>query len=348
MFKTIVMPFDGSELAEHALPYAAALAGATHGRLVLTYAPAPWELSIDAPARLHTAAAELREAGIVVTTRVSSIHAGNPGRAILAEVSALNADAIVIGSHAYGTVGRALFGSVADYVVRHATIPVLVCTGQANRQWPADRPRRLLVPLDGSALAEAALEPARQLALAIGASVDLVGVVDLGSAAVSPHSMPLHAFLETLAAETRAELERLAETLREQHVMADVQAPVGTPERAITQLAEQLETDIIVLASHGRGGVARALVGSVAHAIVQRATVPVLLVQPAAVSAERAALDRTAGDEASTQEQVILTLTPAELALVQQGLDLVRRAANGNEQARRDVAQLLARLPAPA
>lgn len=342
MFKTILIPFDGSELAVHALPYAAALARATQARLVLTYAPAPWELTIDAPARLHAATSTLQQAGLAVTAHVSTIHAGNPGRALLAEASALEADAIVIGSHAYGTVGRSLFGSVADYVIRHATIPVLVCTAQARRAWPEDRPRRLLVPLDGSTLAETALGPARQLALTVGASVDLVGVVDVVTGAVVPGSTPLDDFLATLAAEKRPELERLAEGLREQHVAADVQVLVGVPERAIRELAEERSTDIIVMASHGRGGVARALLGSVALAVVQRSAVPVFLVQPSAVTAQRVASPPA---DAPDREQVYLTLTTAELTLVQRGLDLVRRAADGNELARRDVAQLLARLP---
>jgi nucleotide-binding universal stress UspA family protein len=303
MFKSILVPFDGSELAVHALSYAAALARASQARLALTYAPAPWELSIDAPARLHSASAELRQSGIAATAHVSDIRASNPGRAILAVAGEVDADVIVIGSHAYGTTGRALFGSVADDVIRHATVPVLICTPQANRHWPEERPRRLLVPLDGSALAETALEPARQIALAIGASVDLVGVVDSGIIAVVPDSMPLAAFLATLVAETERNLERLAEGLRERRVVADVHARVGVPERVITQLADELPTDIIVMASHGRGGVARVLLGSVALKVVQHSAVPVLLIQPAVVSAQRAKTRRNAPEEASDREQ---------------------------------------------
>ena len=219
---------------------------------MLTYAPAPWELSIDAPARLHSASAELRQAGIAVTAHVSNIQASHPGRAILAVASEVDADVIVIGGHAYGTMGRALFGSVADDVIRHATVPVLICTPQANRHWPEERPERLLVPLDGSALAETALAPAEQLALAIGASVDLVGVVDAANVAVVPGSTPLEAFLATLVAETERNLERLAEGLRERRVVADVHARVGVPEQVVTQLADELATDVIVMASHGQ------------------------------------------------------------------------------------------------
>ena len=303
MFKSILVPFDGSELAVHALSYAAALARASHARLVLTYAPAPWELSIDAPARLHSASIELRQAGIAATVQVSNIQASNPGRAILAVADEVAADVIVIGSHAYGTMGRALFGSVADYVIRHATVPVLICTPQANRHWPDERPRRLLVPLDGSALAETALAPAEQLALAIGASVDLVGVVDAAIMAVVPDSTPSAAFLATLVAETDRNLERLAEGLGERRVVADVHARAGVPERVITQLADELSADIIVMASHGRGGVARVLLGSVALKVVQRSAVPVLLIQPAGVSAQRAKIRRNAREEASDREQ---------------------------------------------
>jgi nucleotide-binding universal stress UspA family protein len=319
MFKSILVPFDGSELAVHALSYAAALARASHARLVLIYAPAPWELSIDAPARLHSASTELRQAGIAATAQVANIQASNPGRAILTVAGEVAADVVVIGSHAYGTMGRALFGSVADYVIRHATVPVLICTPQANRPWPEERPRRLLVPLDGSALAETALAPAEQFARAIGASVDLVGVVDAAIMAVVPDSAPSATFLATLVAETDHNLERLAEGLRERRVVTDVHARAGVPERVITQLADELPADIIVMASHGRGGVARVLLGSVALKVVQRSAVPVLLIQPASVSAQRAKTRRNAREEAPDREQT-----------------------------RRDAERLPARLPSPA
>lgn len=345
MFKTILVPFDGSDLAAHALPYASSLARALQARLVLVYAPAPWELSIDAPARLHSAGAELRQAGIAATAQVATIHAGNPARAILAVADEVSADIIVIGSHAYGTLERALFGSVADYVIRHATVPVLVCTAQADRRWPEDRPRRLLVPLDGSELAATALDPALQIALGVGASVDLVGVVDTATVAVVPDSTPLEAFLATLAAETLPILERLAEGLREQHVVADAHASVGVPERVIRQLAGELQSDVIVMASHGRGGVARALLGSVALQVVQHSAVPVLLIQPASVTAEREKTERHAQEQPPDRAVAYRAPSSEELAPGLQGHKLVQQTVDSNARSRGDVSRLPARLP---
>jgi len=204
------------------------------------------------------------------------------------------------------------------------------------------------VPLDGSALAETALAPAEQLALGIGASVDLVGVVDVANVAVVPGSTPLEAFLAMLVAETQRNLERLAEGLRERRVVADVYTRAGVPEQVITQLAVELLTDIIVMASHGRGGVARMLLGSVALQVMQRSTVPVLLFQPAAVTARRVETPRNAPEETADREQVYPELTPEDPALVKHALGLARRAAGGDERTRRDAEQLLARLPSPA
>ena len=232
MFKTILLPFDGSDLADHALQYASALARVTTAQFVLAYAPAPWELAIDAPARIHWANAELRQAGIAATARVANIHADNPGRAILAIDSDVGADIIVIGAHAHGTVGHALFGSV--------------------------------------------------------------------------------------------------------------------PKRVITQLSEERETDIIVMASHGRGGVTRVLLGSVAFHGARHSAVPVLVIQPVAVTAERAETRRNASEEPPDRGQTHLGLTPDELALVRYALDLARPAASVVERTRRLVERLLPRLPSPA
>jgi nucleotide-binding universal stress UspA family protein len=213
-----------------------------------------------------------------------------------------NADLIIMGTHAYGTVGRALFGSVADDVVRHATVPVLICTDQADHRWPEDRLRRILVPLDGSALAETALPHARRLAQQFGASLDLVGIVDQTIVAVVDQGVQVGDFLAMLRAETRTYLERRASELRNAAVVVDVQARVGIPAAAIRQLADDLPSDVIVMATHGRGGVAQLLLGSVALRVLQHSRVPVLLVQPAIVAAERRAeafrLGNVLGDEA--------------------------------------------------
>lgn len=289
MFQTIVVPFDGSEQSAYALPYAAALARAARGTLILTYAPAPWELELDAPARLYASATELQATGTVVMTRITPAPGTSPGRAILAATRASNADLIVMGTHAYGTVGRALFGSVADTVVRHATVPVLVCTAQADHRWPEDRPRRILVPLDGSPLAETALPHARRLAQQFGASLDLAGIVDQTIVAAVDQGVQVGDYPAMLRAETWTYLERRANELRNDAAVVDVHALVGVPSAAICQLADDLHSDVIVMATHGRGGVARLLLGSVALHVLQQTRVPVLLVQPAVVAAERRA-----------------------------------------------------------
>ena len=346
MFKTILMPFDGSEPTTHALPYATALARATQGRLVLTYALAPWELSFDAPLRLYDIGTELREAGLDVTTHIAPPHLGNPGRAILAMAGEVGADVIVMGTHAYGSVGRALFGSVADYVVRHSTLPVLVCTPLADRVWPEERPRRILVPLDGSALAETALSPAREIAREIGASLDLVGAIDLATVAAIDHAVQVGAYLEMLAGETRGYLERVAEDLRQEGTVVDVQARAGVPDAVVTQLADELSSDLIVMATHGRG-VSRMLLGSVALRILQRSTVPVLLIHPAAAIVERTTTTPIEAGARPAGEQTYLALTAAELELLRRSLELLRHGSGSEQQSQEGVTRLLNRLPKP-
>jgi len=295
VYRTIVLPFDGSEQSTRALPYATALARAAGARLILTYVLAPWELVLDVPASLQATATELQSTGIDVITQITHRQGNLPGRAILDVARERNAGLIAIGTHAYGAVGRALFGSVADDVVRHATVPVLICTSRVGRRWPVDRPRRILVPLDGSALAETALAPARQMAHQFGASLDLVGVVDQTLVAVIDLDVQIGDFLGMQRAETWAYLEHIADELRNDTLVVDVQALVGMPSDTIRQLSVDLDSDMIVMATHGRSGIARLLLGSVALRVLQHSGVPVLLVQPASVAAERRAEAPTLG-----------------------------------------------------
>jgi nucleotide-binding universal stress UspA family protein len=188
MLSTIVVPLDGSDFAAHALVHATALAGSSGTKLVLmrvlpehgrgsgidAMEAARSALSLDAEA--------LRAAGPpvdVVVRRARPIHpddvaravadlarnvyADEVARAITDLADEQQAELIVMSTHVRSGLGRWAYGRVPDSVLAHASTPVLLLPPHAERPLPTDRPLRLLVPFDGSALAERAIEAAERL-----------------------------------------------------------------------------------------------------------------------------------------------------------------------------------------
>ena len=157
MYSRILVPLDGSELAEAVLSTAHALAGMGPGTLYLVRAVAA---SNEPEARryLKRLAVYLREHGVVVEAQALR---GQPVAVVVEEAARREVDLIVMSTHGRAGAGRWVLGSVADEVLHRTACPVLLLrTGQAGL---AARPRRVLVPLDGSELAEHALAHATSL-----------------------------------------------------------------------------------------------------------------------------------------------------------------------------------------
>jgi nucleotide-binding universal stress UspA family protein len=290
---TILVPLDGSSLAGSALPYATRLARAAAGRIVLVRATPDAPAQQRAEAELTAVAERLFAAGVPVETHVRR---GAAGDVILEGVRAWEAGLIAMATHGRSGPGRWLYGSVADHVLRHAEVPVLLVSGLCERRWPAparaaagaegtrpDGPGRVLVPLDGSAASEAALGTAGDLADALGAGLLLAQVVPLppyvyGAALeFTPSAYDLDdelgaagGYLEDVAARLRAGGRDVATATE-----AGLVAP------AIARIARERDAAAIAMATRGRGGVARAVLGSVATGVLQLAGTPLLLVRPA-------------------------------------------------------------------
>jgi nucleotide-binding universal stress UspA family protein len=190
----ILVPLDGSALAERALSQAADMARVIGAQLRLVSAVPPIELlvyrsaelaqlatvsqhqeRITAGARLAATARRLRTCGLSVDAVVQD---GPPATVIDAMARTIGADLIVMATHGESGWGPRLYGSVAEDVVRKAAAPVLLVAPWAVVGWPTDRAARVLVSLDGSQLAEAALPVALRLAGSDGTIVKLVRAVD--------------------------------------------------------------------------------------------------------------------------------------------------------------------------
>jgi nucleotide-binding universal stress UspA family protein len=280
MFKRILVPLDGSDAAEAAIAYVALLPS-DRVRLLAVECDRADLSAVCTAARdckeyLEGVATPLREHGRDVDTLVTF---GNPAEQILALAAA--ADLVVMGSHGHGGVKRFVLGSVADEVARHAPVPVMIVRGRSVSQ-PAVQLTRIVIPLDGSDLAEQAVPVAAAVAADLGVPVHLLRVLDVDALRAT-----VQAGIHAAAAYMRSqeEIQRYAEEyladqaqeLRNRDLTATSEVLTGSP--AVTLLDAIRPEDLVVMTTHGRGGIRRMLLGSVADKLVRAATAPVLLVR---------------------------------------------------------------------
>lgn len=287
----VLAPIDGSDIALRAVPWAAKLAGPRGTVVLLRVVPGPADDARDAAtaeanAELDAAAATIADSGVTIER---TVRGGEPDEEIVDAARHRSADLIAMGSHGRGAIGRAIFGSVADRVSRSATVPVLIVRAQSEDVGRAPDVRRIVVPLDGSPIAERALPVAASLARQFRAPVSVVRAVD--AAAVVPAAPSVFGAAPVATAEIADQIWQEAEAeanatvtnavaqLRGEGVEASGAMLTGSPYFAISDALRP--GDLLVLTSHGRGGVRRWLLGSVAEKLVREAPAPVLLV-PAA------------------------------------------------------------------
>jgi nucleotide-binding universal stress UspA family protein len=285
MFQTLLVPLDRSAFAEHALPLAVSIARRAAARLDLVevhelYALAdpscgwaPYNAAEDAQwkekEQLYLTATANWVSAVARVAANTAIVSGEVAEAILEQSWADRADLIVLATHGRGPVNRFFVGSVADAVLRRATAPVLIVRGGDTQ--PALIPEavleNLLIPLDGSPLAEQVLPAALELARLMEGRCTLLRVAGPGAAA---------------RAEAEAYLEGVSARLRAEGV--PIRTRVALARHAAEAILEQVRADghdLVALATHGRGGASRVLLGSVADRVIRGVSVPVLVYRPA-------------------------------------------------------------------
>ena len=255
MDKHILVPLDGSTWAERALPLAATLAHAAGAPLTLLHVlvyPAEHEAAA-ARELLEPTAAALRARGLAVHCRLEP--AASPAAipaAILQAAAAAPAELMVLSSHGRAGAGRWLYGQVAEALLQQAPLPLLLVPLTCSLRWPSTRPPRLLVPLDGSALAEEALGPAARWAAALGAELVLLQVVEPSLCPPDGHLGPAADLAPALEG-ARGELSAVAPRPRAAGQVAEVHTALGAGGR-VSALAREQGVDLVVLSTHGRGG----------------------------------------------------------------------------------------------
>lgn len=290
MFRTILVPLDGSVVGEQALATAARLARAFRATVHLVHVHYPNSLTpivietlpvIDD--ELHSLAAEherfyLNQVAAQpvfngVQTVVTRLE-GAVAETLAAHAQAINADLVVMTTHGWSGFEHFWLGSVAESLLRLTHTPLWLMRPGESASRAAQPLRRILVPLDGSTHAEQVLAPVQSLAALDGARLTLARILvqrrGADQADVTAQKQEIEAYLQVLA--TRLEA---------QGVPADI--AVGTadqPARALLTLSRELQVDAIALATRGQGGWQRVVMGSVADKIIRASPVPVLVVRP--------------------------------------------------------------------
>jgi nucleotide-binding universal stress UspA family protein len=292
LFRTLIVPLDGSETAERALPYAVRLASASATRVALVRVlTGPHASEIEqADAYLAALSAKLAPAGVQVTTLTPY---GDPAARILDEVQVLGGDAIVMASRGRTGLSHLLQGSVAETVLAHSPVPVFLVYARAGDDaTPAFDPEtaRILVPLDGSEYAEAALPFAQQL-LGSGGELVLTTVAAPPQHVERDDSGRVRAYLdqqeEALTREAQQYLQTIVADLKlaSPDLRASIDVRVGEPAAGIVIAEGDRQADLVVMSTQGRTGVGRAVMGSVAGDVLRAGRVPVVLVGPATARA---------------------------------------------------------------
>jgi nucleotide-binding universal stress UspA family protein len=300
-FGSIMVPLDGSPLAERALPLGLDLAERARARfrLVLVHQslPAPVdkaaarlavkvELAVRRAEREYLRTTQTRLGRTATKGRVRGVTLTGPvGDALADYVSELGVDLVVMATHGRGGFERAWLGSVADRLVRTLEIPVLLVRAGTEPGTEAVSGGPVLVPLDGSSRAEEALGPALALARLWDVDLQLIQVVRPVMLASDP-ALPLPSAYDEVGTSVGRNvaqdyLDDVAEQVRATGVRATANAVLGWGAvDALLELAVPGRVGVLALATHGRGGLRRAALGSVADKLVRGASVPVLVCRP--------------------------------------------------------------------
>jgi nucleotide-binding universal stress UspA family protein len=296
----ILVPLDGSPLSEQSLPYAMTLGQRLPAELLLFSAvsipsdvrealekaglePEPLfeELEIQAGEYLKALAHLLSKAELSVSHVVLRSRAAD---AIVEYADQMDIQLIVMASHGLSGVKRWTHGSVAEKVLQSAPVPVLLVRAKEGitRALSEAHPcRRVLVPLDGSKLAEQVLPTILPIATALECEVTLfrVLVVDTAGPLTGRWYLPQNSRFETADQDARSYLERLANHIKEQGVRVSTAIQVGPVAKSIIDYVEGHDVDLIAMCTHGRTGIARWALGSVADRLLRAGDKPILLVR---------------------------------------------------------------------
>ncbi len=279
-FRNMLVAADFSEGSKHAFATACSLARQQAAQLTVLYVRAePRADATDFEVLDRLRVQYVPDRPLATEYRVRS---GDAATAILDEARRLECDLIAMGTHGRTGLSRLLTGSVAEVVLRRAPCPVLAMRSPETQDstlgihFPPGTVRKIVHATDFSESTEFALQVARDLARDQGAQLVLLHVIPMISV--------LHVREQVPAEDPKLCLANLR-ALSERLDTAELKFPVttvlkyGQSAEEILQAAEEIGCDLLIMGTHGRSGLGRLLMGSVAEMVLRHATFPVLLIK---------------------------------------------------------------------
>lgn len=315
MFRSILVPLDGSEASEHALGTACTIARHAGATLHLVHVHMSHqvdpiyveglpviddELHSQSEAHARTYLERLRDrtastTGLDVTCELLPGD-GSIAAVLVHDALAHDAGLIAMTTHGRGGFERAWLGSVADQLVRCSPVPLLVVRPAANMAALETFPllTQILIPLDGSPLAESILELALHFGRLTPVHFTLLQVIEpvmvFDALSEQARTARKHEEITRRHAMGQAYLDALVRRFQQEGLQASARVIVAEhPAEGILGVARQQAIDMIAMATHGRGGLSRLLIGSVADKVLRAAECPMLLHRPEQTTASTAA-----------------------------------------------------------
>lgn len=311
MYQHVLLPLDGSPFGEHALELATTIVRRCGARLelvhvhnenaeVVTWEPVtPFRFEGLETSEREWEGSEVRFEETYLTEKAQHIATDLDGcatckvlkgpvvTALADEIKAVNPDLVVMATHGRSGFSRLWLGSVADALVRHVHKPMLLVRSASEEDPnPVLKTDHILIPLDGSPLSESILPHAVNLGEGMGSTFTLLRVLPpvwTSPEVMSEPDMLAEGALKERVTEAREYLACVAKLLSGGGAKVNCEVVVGSAAAAaILEFARTRNVDVIAMATHGRGGVPRLILGSVADKVLRGATSPILLYHPEA------------------------------------------------------------------
>jgi nucleotide-binding universal stress UspA family protein len=296
MYEKILVPLDGSDLAEIALPYAEVLAGALGCEITLIHVSESADEKYENMHQLYVekiveatrqGAERCRKNKRAKKIKVSSVHlTGHVAEQIVDYADKENIGLIVMTTHGRSGIRRWILGNVAAKVVRATDKPIaLIRAKDTLPEACAERKlNKLLVPLDGSKASEVVIPHVSELASKLKAEVVLFQVVAPsyfvyaipGEAVLQPHSPE---DLQNMIEHSKFYLDKVGAEFRDKGIETTSEVGIGGPAEEIIRIADEMHVDMVAMSTHGHSSISLWAFGSNADKVLHAGNTPVLLVR---------------------------------------------------------------------
>ena len=283
MYEKILVPLDGSEVAEQAIPYVERLTQKLKSEVILITVCLPGDpLERALTEYIERRAEKIQSLG--VNARSLCIE-GDSATSIIDFAEKNKVGLIVISTHGKTGISHWPLGSIASKVVQRSNIPVFLVRSSQPEKAPADNELdKILVTLDGSQFSEAIIPHVEKLAKSMNSEVTLLRVIESAKlpqlAAYSDREKYEKDFMAKMEREAERYLDKKRTALESKGVKVNSVFLTGKPVETILQYSEEKSANLVALTTHGFSGISKWAYGSVASKIIEGSPKPILLVRP--------------------------------------------------------------------